>query len=504
MHRQHEGGKIDGGAISMEQWLEDRIQELLDILWELEDGPDPRLRGYIDWRRADDRLAACRTLFTLGRDLCNQLEYRHGLLADEDDCSKNISYSDINDRDGVNNNNDGGGDVHGCSTMGEIQQVDAEDNGDVNNNNNNNNINYSNNNKNDGAQGLGLGEMGKGDVKVDTNINNDGENNNDDHADNNNNNMMAELREERVTNHRDAMIDSDEYKGGDGEWWVDLMSLSYQVMAKRAAVGDERKHAFDEAGEGEVELGLLATTAAEAVTLLSPLCVANENTFGTMLKVHPMEKEGEDPELGSVRFDIDVSVKAQVKPRLVVGVLRQGDYYFEVVTAQTAWCNHCREFYHDAKEECPGNAEADPFADNFNRPEPPIPPFSGFVPVGEDAPTTGFRRFPGGYQSYPEQQASGSKSGQRDEGRRRGEGLSKGHEVKLQQGKKQNKKAKGKQVEPSGQFSSAKGGHSSQGSESEGEGSSRLSKLERGAYKALSKVFRPVSDTRDKMKDISF
>ncbi|GBG62358.1 hypothetical protein CBR_g30312 [Chara braunii] len=268
MQRQQEGGEIDGGAISMDQWLEDRIQELLDILWELEEGPDPRPDVYIDWRRADDRLAACRTLFTLGRDLRNQLEYRYGLLADEDDCgentnnSDNISYGDINDRDGVNNNNDGGGDVHGCSMMGAIQQVDAEDNGDVNNNNNhnnNNNINYSNNNKNYGAQGLRLGVMGEGGVKDDSNINNDGENNNGENNNNNNNNnsnsnsssMKVELREERVTNHADATIDSDEYKGGDGAWWVDLMLRSYQVVAERAAVGGERKHAFNEAGEGE-------------------------------------------------------------------------------------------------------------------------------------------------------------------------------------------------------------------------------------------------------------
>ncbi|GBG61517.1 hypothetical protein CBR_g21859 [Chara braunii] len=123
MQRQQDGGEIDGGAILMEQWLEDRIQELLDILWELEDGPDPRLEVYIDWRRADDRLAACRALFTLGRDLRNPLEYRYGLLATEDDCGENtnnrnnISYSDIKDGVGVNNNNYGGGDVQGGAMM---------------------------------------------------------------------------------------------------------------------------------------------------------------------------------------------------------------------------------------------------------------------------------------------------------------------------------------------------------------------------------------------------
>ncbi|GBG82324.1 hypothetical protein CBR_g34607 [Chara braunii] len=147
------------------------------------------------------RLAAFRTLFTLGRDLRNQLQYRYGLLASEDDCgentknSNNISYSDVKDGDGVNNNKDGGADVQGCTKMGVILQVDAEDNGDVNNNNNNNNnnndnnnINYNNNDKNDGAQGLKLGKIGEGGGKDDSNINNDGVNNNGDNDDNINNN----------------------------------------------------------------------------------------------------------------------------------------------------------------------------------------------------------------------------------------------------------------------------------------------------------------------------
>ncbi|GBG76971.1 hypothetical protein CBR_g23302 [Chara braunii] len=227
-----------------------------------------------------------------------------------------------------------------------------------------------------------------------------------------------------------------------------------------------------------------------------------------MLKVHPMEKGEEDPELGFVRFDMDVSVKARVKPRLVVGVPRQGDYYFEVVSAQTPWCNRCREFYHEEKDDCcPGNAEADPFADNFNRPVPPSPPFSGFVPIGEKPPTTGFRRFPGGNQSYQEKLTSGSRKGSRDEGEKKTKGLSKGKEGKPQQQTTQKKKGKSKQGDPSGQHSRVKGDRSSRaddGVESESEGNSRLSALEKGAYKALSKAFKSGSGGRDHMKDISF
>ncbi|GBG86629.1 hypothetical protein CBR_g41692 [Chara braunii] len=172
MQQQKEEVEINWGAITMDQWLENRTQEMLDILWELEEGPDPQLDVYINWRRVDDRMAACKTLFTLGRDLHNQWENRQrsgemgemdgkgdrddgledGLVAGEDDCgentniSNNISYDDIKDSDGdnhnnnniiINNNNnadDGGADVHSCSMMGVILQVDAYDNGDGNNN----------------------------------------------------------------------------------------------------------------------------------------------------------------------------------------------------------------------------------------------------------------------------------------------------------------------------------------------------------------------------------
>ncbi|GBG87606.1 hypothetical protein CBR_g45758 [Chara braunii] len=47
MLRQREGVEINGGAISMDQWLEDMTLEMLNIMWELEEGPDPRLDLYI-------------------------------------------------------------------------------------------------------------------------------------------------------------------------------------------------------------------------------------------------------------------------------------------------------------------------------------------------------------------------------------------------------------------------------------------------------------------------
>ncbi|GBG70546.1 hypothetical protein CBR_g6672 [Chara braunii] len=155
MLRQQEGVEIDGGAILMDQWLEDRTLEMLDIMWELEEGSNPWLDSYIDKRLADDRMGACKTLFTLGHNLRNQLENRQrngemgdmgdkgdkddglegGLEDGEYDCgdntnnSNNINYSGIKDSDKLACHN-----KNGCG------------NNNSNNDNSNNNINNNNNN----------------------------------------------------------------------------------------------------------------------------------------------------------------------------------------------------------------------------------------------------------------------------------------------------------------------------------------------------------------------
>ncbi|GBG69665.1 hypothetical protein CBR_g4495 [Chara braunii] len=82
-----EGAEIDGVAISMVQWLEDRTQEMLDVMWELVEGPDPQLGTYIGWRRADGMMGSCKALFTKGHNLRNMLEDRQGMgkMGEKDD-----------------------------------------------------------------------------------------------------------------------------------------------------------------------------------------------------------------------------------------------------------------------------------------------------------------------------------------------------------------------------------------------------------------------------------
>ncbi|GBG82000.1 hypothetical protein CBR_g34180 [Chara braunii] len=153
--RQQEGEEIDGGAISMDQWLEDRTQEMLDIMWELEEGPDPRLDAYIDWRRADDRMGACKALFTMGRNLRNQLEIRKGkgemgdkgdrdvwveggVEAGEENCGDNTNNSKNNNNNNINNN------------IG-IKDIDCDNNNNINDNDGDNINNNNNNNNDDGG-----------------------------------------------------------------------------------------------------------------------------------------------------------------------------------------------------------------------------------------------------------------------------------------------------------------------------------------------------------------
>ncbi|GBG87417.1 hypothetical protein CBR_g45474 [Chara braunii] len=74
--RSNEEPGIDGGAISLADWLNDTTEDILDVMWELEEGPDPRLEAYIDWWWADGIMATRRVLFAKGRDLRFLLEDR--------------------------------------------------------------------------------------------------------------------------------------------------------------------------------------------------------------------------------------------------------------------------------------------------------------------------------------------------------------------------------------------------------------------------------------------
>ncbi|GBG92164.1 hypothetical protein CBR_g54516 [Chara braunii] len=79
------GSKVDVGEMKLDEWLEARGQDMLEILWELEEGPDPRFEAYLDWRRLDPssyldwrrldpKMGVCQALFREGRDLRWRME----------------------------------------------------------------------------------------------------------------------------------------------------------------------------------------------------------------------------------------------------------------------------------------------------------------------------------------------------------------------------------------------------------------------------------------------
>ncbi|GBG82569.1 hypothetical protein CBR_g34945 [Chara braunii] len=77
--------EVEGGAISLAGWMKDKSEDMMEIIWELEEGPDPRLDICIDWRRADGIMAVCKTLFNEGRDLYDLLEDRLESVIDREE-----------------------------------------------------------------------------------------------------------------------------------------------------------------------------------------------------------------------------------------------------------------------------------------------------------------------------------------------------------------------------------------------------------------------------------
>ncbi|GBG78721.1 hypothetical protein CBR_g27946 [Chara braunii] len=78
-----EGG--GGGALTLAGWMKDTSEDMLAIIWELEEGPDPRLDVCIDRRKADGVLSDCYTLFQEGRDLSDRLTARLVDILDRED-----------------------------------------------------------------------------------------------------------------------------------------------------------------------------------------------------------------------------------------------------------------------------------------------------------------------------------------------------------------------------------------------------------------------------------
>ncbi|GBG46258.1 hypothetical protein CBR_g79664 [Chara braunii] len=121
--------EVEGGAISLAGWMKDKSEDMLAIIWELEEGPDPWLDVSIDWRRADGIMSICKTLFNWGRDLYALLEHRLEGVIDREDThvatevtalNNNSGENIINNNNNNNNNNinsnddDGGIDGYGC------------------------------------------------------------------------------------------------------------------------------------------------------------------------------------------------------------------------------------------------------------------------------------------------------------------------------------------------------------------------------------------------------
>ncbi|GBG63816.1 hypothetical protein CBR_g39600 [Chara braunii] len=81
--RWQEGAEIEVGAISMAEWFDDMSRDMLDVIWELEEGPDPQLEAFIDWRHEDDSIGVCKALFAQGCHLHDQLKGRSWTRDDE-------------------------------------------------------------------------------------------------------------------------------------------------------------------------------------------------------------------------------------------------------------------------------------------------------------------------------------------------------------------------------------------------------------------------------------
>ncbi|GBG67295.1 hypothetical protein CBR_g434 [Chara braunii] len=177
----HEEPEVEGGAISVADWLKDMTDDMLDIIWELEEGPDPQLEACIDWRRVDGMMSTCYALFTESQNPRYMLEER--LEGDNDmedeDWQENGAKED-EDNSGVNNNNN-----------------NNDNNNDNNNNNNNNNNNDNNNDKNDNNNGDSINNNGDS-------INNDNYNdNNNNYVDNNSFNNDSAVGDDGKSNNKD-------------------------------------------------------------------------------------------------------------------------------------------------------------------------------------------------------------------------------------------------------------------------------------------------------------
>ncbi|GBG80690.1 hypothetical protein CBR_g31149 [Chara braunii] len=162
-----QGGRLGtvGGTVLLAPWLEEKMQAMLDIIWELEEGPAPPLDEFVDWHRAGLLMHGCYDIFRRGQDCYDTLEER--LLGSSDGltptlpattidefCDNNSSYIDNGCNDKDNNDIISGGN----NVLNTYNVCIDNDNNDINNsggggdninndidNNKNNDINNDNN-----------------------------------------------------------------------------------------------------------------------------------------------------------------------------------------------------------------------------------------------------------------------------------------------------------------------------------------------------------------------
>ncbi|GBG62138.1 hypothetical protein CBR_g29337 [Chara braunii] len=226
--RSHEEPEDAEGAISPTAWVKSTADGMLDVIWELEEGPDPQQESCIDWTRARSMMSSCYVLFAEGGNLCFKLEKR--LKGDDDiedvigleigalddkansgvsinKCNNNGNNSINSDKDYNNNNYDNN---NGHS---DIENKNISDNNDfscshnnngisgVDDNNNNSDGDGSNNNGDDSGCGDDVGsDAGNRDVGIgdDHNNNTDGDDNNKNRDGDHNNNNCGEGRGREV------------------------------------------------------------------------------------------------------------------------------------------------------------------------------------------------------------------------------------------------------------------------------------------------------------------
>ncbi|GBG82492.1 hypothetical protein CBR_g34868 [Chara braunii] len=63
---------VERGETSRTVWLEDKRQRMMNVLWELEEGPDPQLEDLLDWQLADSLMSDCYAIYEEGSDLCDK------------------------------------------------------------------------------------------------------------------------------------------------------------------------------------------------------------------------------------------------------------------------------------------------------------------------------------------------------------------------------------------------------------------------------------------------